>query len=309
MVVLPTGELVVRDLGNGRFSVYGSDGDFRRQWKAPEGLSGHGNSAIDVDSSGLLYFGVNPPLPRDNTPLEFPRPIFVELTSNGQVLDTLFAAQRYTEHCNVQSSWWFRRGWFEDVRVFYQPKVKWAISSDGSLVIGCPADYSFDIVETSGRVLRVSREWAPIEVSSAELDNFRESLTISSNRSGYYDSWQWHGPDLPGILPAYQRFVPAEDGRIWVWPTQRQEKVRRSERARLAGFPDEDWQDPMTGAFDVFEADGRFLGSVLLPENLPYTFYPATPDPFIRGDTLWAVTIDSLDVQYLTEFEVAWPSE
>jgi hypothetical protein len=256
----------------------------------------------------MLYVGVNPALARDDTPLKFPRPVYTKLTRDGHVLDTLFAHERYTERCDVQSRWWFRRGWFEDIRVFYQPKVKWAITPHGSLIVGCPADYAFDVIEPSGKVLRVSRDWDPIDVSAGELDNFKEWLTIGSNRSGYYDVWEWRGPDPPGELPAYQRIIPAEDGRIWIWPGQRREMVDSSERARLAGFPDKEWRDRMTGAFDVFEADGRFVGSVKLPKNLPYTFYPATPDPFIRGDTIWGVTVDSMDVQYLTVFEVVWPS-
>ena len=309
LAVLPSGTLVARDLGNGRFSLYDPDGEFTSQWTNSDGQPGYGRDAVTVDSSGAIYIGINPRLSPDDTPLAFPRPIYAKLAATGQVLDTLFAHERFTESCNVHSRRWFRRGWFEDVRVLYQPKVKWSITPVGSLVVGCPADYAFDIIEPSGSVLRVSRDWVPIRVSAEELDSFRDGITISSNQSGYFDAWDWRGPDMPGVKPAYQRFIPAEDGRIWVWPGQASEMIETPEPARLAGFPNHAWQDPMTGAFDVFEADGRFVGSVKLPKNLPYSFSPATPDPHIRGDTLWAVTVDSMDVQYLTRFEVRWPSK
>jgi hypothetical protein len=64
----------------------------------------------------------------------------------------------------------------------------------------------------------------------------------------------------------------------------------------------------VSGVFDVFELDGRFLGSVALPPELPYRPFPGSDDPIIRGDTIWAVTQDSLDIQYLSRFLVRWRS-
>lgn len=53
--------------------------------------------------------------------------------------------------------------------------------------------------------------------------------------------------------------------------------------------------------FDVFEADGTFLGSVRAPDGLS-----VFPEPVFRGDTLWALTRDELDVQRVVRYRVEW---
>jgi hypothetical protein len=127
------------------------------------------------------------------------------------------------------------------------------------------------------------------------------------NESGYFERWSWSGPDLPAERPAYQRFIPAADGRIWVWPSQPMSPIELPAE-RPPGLPRTAYQEDRTGAFDVFAADGRWLGAVRLPPDFPYVPWPETLDPCIRGDTLWAVTVDSLDVEYLTRFAVRWPN-
>ena len=69
----------------------------------------------------------------------------------------------------------------------------------------------------------------------------------------------------------------------------------------------ERWQVSEQGTFDVFEADGTWLGQVEIPENLRYSGYPTAPPVVIRGDTVWAVTRDDLGVNYVTQHVVAWP--
>ena len=66
------------------------------------------------------------------------------------------------------------------------------------------------------------------------------------------------------------------------------------------------WMTGEHGAFEVFTADGRWEGSVRLPNSVRYSGYPTTPPVVIRGDTVWAVMNDSLDVEYVGRFEVRW---
>jgi hypothetical protein len=60
------------------------------------------------------------------------------------------------------------------------------------------------------------------------------------------------------------------------------------------------------GAFDVFDEYGRWVGSVRLPPAVRYTGYPTTPPVTIRGDTIWAVGRDALDVEYIVKYMVRW---
>ncbi len=58
--------------------------------------------------------------------------------------------------------------------------------------------------------------------------------------------------------------------------------------------------------FEVFAADGHWEGTIRLPESVRYSGYPTTPPLVIRGDTMWAVMRDSLDVEHVGRFEASW---
>jgi hypothetical protein len=56
-------------------------------------------------------------------------------------------------------------------------------------------------------------------------------------------------------------------------------------------------------AFDVFAPDGRYLGPVEAPPSLR-----TTPEPIVRGDHLWVVTRDELDVASVVRFRIERPA-
>lgn len=146
LAVLPDGRLVAYDPGNRRLNIYSPDGRSIDHWPAPEGRPSYGRNALVATHHGDLYVGLNPRIPRDNTPLVFPRPTFARLGEGGQVLDTVFVPMRFTEGCPILSTSYFRAGFYEDLRGSYIPKVKWALSPLGYLVAGCPADYRFELL-------------------------------------------------------------------------------------------------------------------------------------------------------------------
>lgn len=66
-------------------------------------------------------------------------------------------------------------------------------------------------------------------------------------------------------------------------------------------YPAKFWTTPI--GYDVFEPDGRYLGPVTIPDNVPQF-----PPPVFRGDTVWAVSQDENDVPYVTRFLLIIPS-
>lgn len=68
----------------------------------------------------------------------------------------------------------------------------------------------------------------------------------------------------------------------------------------------ETWALSSRGAFEVFSTDGTWLGTVPLPEQVDYSGFPTERPVVIRGDTIWAITRDSLGVNYVTRFAVNW---
>ena len=305
MVVDADGRLLVRDNLNGRVNVYGVDGRPTDHWPLPPGRPAYGRDAIVSTALGL-HIGINPLLPESTGELTFPRPAYARLDSAGEPVDTLLIPMRFTEACPALSEGWFRSGWSEDLRAPYIPKVRWALAPSGNLIVGCSVDYSFDIVQRDDTVLRISRDWIPVQASAEERESFQDAMSIERNASRFFQRWAWRGPALPDTRPAYQRFIVAEDGTIWVWPTQARHAESMPAALRQRGYPARVWVDSRTGAFDVFEEDGRWLGTVALPPSVPYTADPGTVDPFMRGDTVWAVVVDSLDLEYLARFQVEW---
>ncbi|MGD2134612.1 MAG: hypothetical protein PVF27_00555, partial [Gemmatimonadales bacterium] len=55
---------------------------------------------------------------------------------------------------------------------------------------------------------------------------------------------------------------------------------------------------------DVFDREGRFLGTVTLPFAIT-----RSPAPRVRDDTMWAVTEDNLEVPYVVRARIEKPSE
>jgi hypothetical protein len=52
-------------------------------------------------------------------------------------------------------------------------------------------------------------------------------------------------------------------------------------------------------AFDVFSPNGEFLGPVKVPLS-----FRTEPEPVFRGDFLWAITRDELDVPWVVRFRI-----
>jgi hypothetical protein len=59
-------------------------------------------------------------------------------------------------------------------------------------------------------------------------------------------------------------------------------------------MPQPKWRDPIV--YDVFDPSGRYLGRVPAP--------PKTRFQTMRGDHIWAVRRDSLDVEQVVRFRV-----
>jgi hypothetical protein len=71
---------------------------------------------------------------------------------------------------------------------------------------------------------------------------------------------------------------------------------------RRTGFRPNRFREPVV--FDVFEPDGRYLGRVDAPEG-----FSVFPQPIFRGDRIWAVLRDELDVAYVVRYRISAGSD
>lgn len=184
----------------------------------------------------------------------------------------------------------------------FGPRVVAEVAPDGAMLSGRADAYRFEVMRPDGSTLVVEKEWAPIALAEGEADWYRRRLTAQW-RAATDETWTWLGGEIPPHKGAYLTIVPAVDGRFWV--------VRRIAGVALDGCdvaPDDFygfdeapcWRQPYIA--DVFDAEGRFLGSVSMPDGIRYHVRP-----FIRGDMVVALLEDADGVAYVRRFRLAPP--
>ena len=127
----------------------------------------------------------------------------------------------------------------------------------------------FDVAPNGDTLRTVTRPFQPLRVTDADLDWVREELKWFTDQGGRID-WS----KIPDTKPPVTDFFEDDAGHVWV---------------EL-----EDGPRPARSRFDVFDPEGRYLGVVEAPFRLQMM-----PSPIVRGDTLYGITTDELDVPYL----------
>ena len=291
LAVSPSGEIAAHDLSNGRISRFSPDGRLIRQLNRPVGMARYSRDGLSYDAEGNLWVGINPSRSLFGEVTQSGRPVYARVQPNGAYTDTAYVPNGYWEACPHRSQMAYSRGFIEDVREPYLPKVKWYWSGHPISVLGCPNGYRFDVVGERGGMIHVSRAWEPEKVMSEEAAFVRTQVAR-----------------FPIEKPAYHRFWTASDGRVWVWRSGHGKRFAVSEELQARGAPAFAWDYDSNQGFDVFTPNGRWLGEVNVPASYAARPFPGRRDPYFRGDTLWAVTTDELGAEYLSRFIVEWPS-
>jgi hypothetical protein len=296
LAVLPDGRVLLRDPGNARISVFASDGEYLESWRIRGGFNT--SRILYLDTAGNAY-------------------VMLLLDYEARVTDWQFGLVRYTPD-GVPSDTILPPSWDYEPPSLVAERVDgdnrsmsvnsvpftaqdgWTFSPLGYMVGGVPTRYSFDLYVAPDRVLRIERDnWEPIPVQVAEKEE-RERIATANSRQTE-PGWRWNGPPIPDTKPPYTRLFIGQSGRIWVQLHQRAHQVEDAEelqsREAPGAIPEQTWIEPV--AFDVFEPDGRYLGMVRAPEG-----FSARPWPVMRGDTVWAVVRDELDVPYIVRFHI-----
>jgi hypothetical protein len=113
-----------------------------------------------------------------------------------------------------------------------------------------------------------------IAVTAAERDSAINDLqTYFREQGAPYPDWS----RIPKTKPPIARIFVGDSGRLWV------------ERAP----PDS------LRRYDVYEPDGRIAGTATT--NLRLNRWVP---PVVRGDSLWAVAVDDMDVQYVVRARI-----
>jgi hypothetical protein len=281
LAVLPDGRVVLRDPGNTRITVYSSDGDYlsSRNTAYPFGTS----DPLFIDTAGNSY--AMQVLNLEAPPIEWERGLIIR-DSNGTDLDTVALPTWDYELPQL-----FADG--NTQHVPFAPWPVWSVSPLGYVVAGLPTRYRLNLYLAPHRVLSIGREnWQPVGVLPEEREEQQRLITASMWQ--IEPGWSWEGPPIPAVKAPYHDLFIGGRGRIWLRLHQRAHRAQAAEGSEPRGAAAEEaaqtWVEPV--AFDVFQPDGGYLGFVRAPPGMQ--LYPR---PVARGDTVWAVVEDELEVQ------------
>jgi len=289
--VLSDGRVLVRDPPNGRITIFDSLGAHLGEWP----LTGGFNTDIRfyVDHSDYAYAATI--LERGVGPWDW-RFGVVRYSPEGAIVDTIPAPTWTFDRAQVRAS---GEG-FQTVRpVPFSPSIAWTFSPRGYMVGGVSTDYRIDSFLPTGTVHRFERAFDPVRVQGAEAQERRIAITNSLRRRA--GLWTWNGPPIPDEKPPFKEIFASWEGNIWVSlstngvPRITVEEAAEEE-ARTGRRP---LRFHETVAFDVFSPLGRYLGAVIPPEC-----FRIEPEPIVRGDMVWAVTRDALDVPRVVRFRI-----
>ncbi len=150
----------------------------------------------------------------------------------------------------------------------FSPSFRWIVSPQGTLWGIFSGEYRLIEMSVAGDTLRtIRRAFDPLPVTASDRDRAREALDWFTEEGGKIDLSM-----LPGTKPAGEAFVVDATGRIWV------QRITDSH--------------PEGQVMDVFDPAGRYLGRVVLPAPVPAL-------PLVRGDLVYGVARDELEVPYL----------
>ena len=175
----------------------------------------------------------------------------------------------------------------------FESEPMWTVGPAGTLYTGINSEYSIEVHTPQGELVRVVRK--PFEqrpITDSDQTEFRrtveelwreqgmppEALEVMSQALGFAD-----------FYPAYANILGGPDGTLWVQRIQTPDEI--SEQGGTF-----DIQDMGSATWEVFDDQGRLLGTVEMPPRF-------TPLAFIQGD-LYGVLRDELDVQYATRMTV-----
>lgn len=295
LAVLSDGRILVKDPPNQRITVYDPSGEYAGEWHHAGGFNTSRRFYVDDQDRSLALTL----LERGLSPWDWTFGL-IRYSPEGEVMDTLPAPVWDYEAPQLTAS---REGSSSSRSVPFSPQPHWSFSPRGVFVGGLSTEYRVDVFRQDGTVLRMEREGDPVPVQAVEAEEQRRRITLGLQRQ--YGSWRWNGPDIPETKPPFTDLFVSGEGDVWVLRSTEGSPVmtasEAAEEERVSGRPVLRYREPP--AFDVFSADGSFLGPVRVPES-----FAMDPEPIVRDGYVWAVVRDELDVASVVRFRLVAPN-
>jgi hypothetical protein len=265
-----SGALWVVDAGNARYSVFDTAGAFMTTHRRPLGFFRIPWPGGFLADDTFVDVGVG-----DSADPRHPAELLVRYADTLEPLDTTHIPSLRTDPITL------RRANGGPVMSFpdpYGPQLAWRFDARGFLWTAVTDRYELVQRSLRGDTVRIIRRAAPaVAVTAADRDDALERISERVAEVGPGASLD-RDPRVPDVKPALVRFYVDAGGGLWVEPS------------RAAGERQH---------FDIFDADGRYLGRVSPEHEIQ-----SDPMPVFTPDAVLAVVRDSLDVPYVVRLRI-----
>ncbi|MXW56777.1 MAG: hypothetical protein F4Z59_09040 [Gemmatimonadales bacterium] len=287
MALLPDRRVVVRDPGNARLQVYGPEEESLEEW--PYVTTLHSTRSLWTDDRGRTYVAARDPSDPDG----FDYDLLAVFDPDGTPRDTVAPPHGDFEAETVRGE--TGDGAMAIWGVPFAPRAIWVVHPSGHFASGISSSYAIDLEVPDG-VLRIERTHEPARVFPREADQARAQTERGIGMT--VPGWTWDGPSIPDTKPPFTGLYPGRDGRLWVRVATESQEVENEDHDPDSPFSTPFvWRSPLR--FDVFEADGTYLGAVNPPED-----FSSSPSPVFDGNDVWAVSRDDLGIQRVVRYRI-----
>ena len=291
IAALPGGRIVVQDVSRARGIVFGPGLVHETEFPLLSGLNSVGPT-IQTDAEGYVYvravaFDPSQPPAQLQGLEEWPF-VWIKHDPSGGVVDSIDAPPEEAEGPS------FTMITGDGPRFPFTVKTLSAISPAGYLIWGRNDQYAFHRSLPDGRVVRVTRTAPRLEATPEERAEWNAVAAYFERRNGSSH------PPVPSEKPYFRALSADIEGRVWVqrYTTPYRYEYSADELEERGDRPTIEWREAQT--YDVFEPQGRFLGTVTLPRQ--------TRLSFARGMQIWAVAVGEFDEPYAVRFTIRSPS-
>jgi len=284
----PRGEILVPDLGNQRVHRFAPEGDLVGSFPIQMQAGVPARWEVSSDGRTLAQIrGMNLP---GMAALEEGDPIVV-FDTTGTVVDTvaLLPKGQTLEGISEQGA---------QIRVF-APEPLWDVDPAGSIYYAMNDRYRILVNDPEGTLARViTRDVEPKPVEETDRNAIRGLMREQYREFGVPPAQVeqiMQGVSFADFYPAFGNLFIGPEETLWVQRVQ-------SARELAAGAEEEvefDPRDIVSPEWEIFDAEGRYLGVVTLPDG----FIPFT----LKGDAMYGIWTDEMDVQYVMRLRVNRP--
>jgi hypothetical protein len=291
LYVGPGDTLLVPDLSNQRVNRYAPDGSslgsFRLAFE--DGLP----LAITVTRAGVIAAQVHPLALPGQAQVDSLDAILI-LNPDGAVLDTL-------KH--FPSGGTLRLGGSSPEITVFAAEPVWQLNDTGSLCYGVNGEYRFELYSPAGILERiVTRSFVPRPIVEADQELMRSLFDEQLRATIPPQVFEQASAQVREIVhfadhyPAYARILIGPRNSVWVQHIPLPAELTDEERVSwnfmdvLTGVSWNLIEDTGARDWDVFDSDGRLLGTVTMPLGFAARA--------IVGNKIYGVWRDELEVQY-----------